>query len=91
MKISELIIYNDRTNFCIMSSHKFVFNYAKGASLDHTSHDNASFAYLNPNSKELAIQKFVVFLLGITSPNFVAIAGSNFFPIFTPMGIYNGK
>ena len=62
MKISELIIYNDRTNFCIMSSHKFVFNYAKGASLDHTSHDNASFAYLNPNSKELAIQKFVVFL-----------------------------
>ena len=45
-----------------MSSREFVFNYAKGASLDHTSHDNASFAYLNPNSKELAIQKFVVFL-----------------------------
>ena len=62
MKISELIIYNDRTNFCIMSSREFVFNYAKGASQDHTSHGNASFAYLNTNSKELPIQKFVVFL-----------------------------
>ena len=74
-----------------MSSHKFVFNYAKGASLDHTSHDNASFAYLNTNSKELAIQKFVVFLYGITSPNFVVTAESIYFSIFTPMGIYNGK